>query len=122
MIVRKRMESQLYAYAYNKLNDVYTVRGISDEVCSFEPRSIYRIPTGLLEKMKSEYTVNSNNFSKSLNEQISFEQGGFRAIVDYHGRSFDSEQIRAIFNNKFVNVPYSSTNEIGKIISQHKKN
>ena len=43
--------NNLYAYAYNELNDVYTIRGISSEEISFEPRVINDVPRNLISKI-----------------------------------------------------------------------
>ena len=98
--------NNLYAYAYNELNDVYTIRGISSEEISFEPRVINDVPRNLISKIEHEY-VEQRKCDEELDTIISFSKNRFYAIVDFHGRKFDFEQVSKIMNGEKLDLNQS---------------
>lgn len=102
------IKRNLYAYAYNKLNDVYTVRGLDSGEISLEPRTIEHIPDGLMEKMADEYAFVSGYKLGNVAPRTSFSTGRFYAVVDFHNREFTPEQVSEILDGRFVNVPYQT--------------
>ena len=102
----KYIKKNLYAYSYNSLNNVYIIRGVSDEEASFEPRTISHIPGGLLSQIESEYL--SDSIWDYHLQKISFSADRYHAILDFHGRTFDAEQVARILNGEFVDVPYKT--------------
>ena len=101
----KKYESLLFAYAYNKLNDVYTIRGIESNEMSLDPKKIRYIPEGLINEIRSEYERIKGVKMEELIPTESFSKNSFYAVVDFHGRTFKPEQVTEIMNGKFVNVP-----------------
>lgn len=97
----------LYAYAYNKLNDVYTIRGVEADEMTLEPRSMSHIPVNLIASMRNEYSVITGLEVSNIKPTLSFSNGNFYAIIDFHAREFTPEQVEEIISGRFVNVPYN---------------
>jgi len=100
----EKSTSNLYAYGYNELNNVYTVRGVSCDEISYEPVRLTHIPDGLLEKLKQEEFERTGNIIKIIdkNKMIFFSKNNFYAVVDFNNRIFTSDQVEAIFDGKKI--------------------
>lgn len=112
----------LYAYAYNRENDVYTVRGIIDWEVSYVPREITRVPKGLLNQITAEFARESNLEESELNPTVSLADDGSGAVVDFYDRVFSTDQVKTIMESGFVSKPQEPkkafTKKIGSIFQK----
>lgn len=104
-MLKKEFESKnknLYAYIYDEKNNLYIIRGISEQKGNFEPRSLSYIPSELLNELAAEHLANGGVIQ---NFRINFSQDTFHAIVDFNGRYFTENQIQDIIEGKKVEFP-----------------
>ena len=106
------IKRNLYLYAYNKLNDVYTIRGVDTDGTVFESRVIEHIPSDLICQIRDEYARISGFKVESVEPTASFSSRGSNAVIDFHGRKYTPAQVEEIMNSLFVDLPH--VNELKK--------
>ncbi len=98
--------TNLYAYGYDELNNVYTVRGISSETDIFMPRIMKYIPDELIDKFVFEEYMRSGQIVDVINKNkiISYSPNCYMAVVDFHGRRFTPEQVTKIMRGEKIEL------------------
>ena len=98
-----------YVYSYNAINDVHVIRGGCNMLFSLYPMRLGPISRGLLEEVREDHKKECPFDASDL--KISFSKDGYYAIVSFHGRTFNDEEIKQIIAGRFIYSAYDEDSQ-----------